>query len=111
LNKVDTNHKHLANATFTLSGNTTAGQFLYRTLITDTKEVSFSDLPPGSYLLKETTAPSGYQQITTPWTVTVDDKGKVTVTGNEADTQKVRRSRSCDFVGIYKMELRQCSVL
>lgn len=89
LNKVDTNHKHLANATFTLSGNTTAGQFLYRTLITDTKEVSFSDLPPGSYLLKETTAPSGYQQITTPWTVTVDDKGKVTVTGNEADTQKV----------------------
>lgn len=89
LNKVDTNHKHLANATFTLSGNTTAGQFLYRTLITDTKEVSFSDLPPGSYLLKETTAPSGYQQITTPWTVTVDDKGKVTVIGNEADTQKV----------------------
>lgn len=89
LNKVDTNHKHLANATFTLSGNTTAGQFLYRTLITDTKEVSFSDLPPGSYLLKETTAPSGYQQITTPWTGTVDDKGKVTVTGNEADTQKV----------------------
>ncbi|VGS74275.1 Fibronectin-binding protein [Streptococcus pyogenes] len=89
LNKVDTNHKHLANATFTLSGNTTAGQFLYRTLITDTKEVSFSDLPPGSYLLKETAAPSGYQQITTPWTVTVDDKGKVTVTGNEADTQKV----------------------
>lgn len=89
LNKVDTNHKHLANATFSLSGNTTAGQFLYRTLITDTKEVSFSNLPSGSYQLKETAAPSGYQQITTPWTVTVDDKGKVTVTGNEADTQKV----------------------
>ncbi|MFP7775494.1 SpaA isopeptide-forming pilin-related protein [Streptococcus dysgalactiae] len=90
LNKVDTNHKHLANATFTLSGNTTAGQFLYRTLVTDTKEVRFSDIPPGSYQLKETAAPSGYQQILTPWTVTVDDKGKVTVTGNESETQKTK---------------------
>ncbi|HGM9631205.1 TPA: SpaA isopeptide-forming pilin-related protein [Streptococcus pyogenes] len=90
LNKVDTNHKHLANATFTLSGNTTAGQFLYRTLVTDTKEVRFSDIPPGSYQLKETAAPSGYQQILTPWTVTVDDKGKVTVTGNESETQKTQ---------------------
>lgn len=90
LNKVDTNHKHLANATFTLSGNTTAGQFLYRTLVTDTKEVRFSDIPPGSYQLKETAAPSGYQQITTPWTVMVDDKGKVAVTDNEADTQKAQ---------------------
>lgn len=90
LNKVEMNKKHLANATFTLSGSTTAGQFLYRTLVTDTKEVSFSDLPPGSYQLKETAAPSGYQQITTPWTVIVDDKGKVAVTDNEADTQKAQ---------------------
>ncbi|WP_227877908.1 SpaA isopeptide-forming pilin-related protein [Streptococcus pyogenes] len=90
LNKVDTNHKHLANATFTLSGDTTTGQFLYRTLVTDTKEVRFSDIPPGSYQLKETAAPSGYQQILTPWTVTVDDKGRVTVTGNESETQKTQ---------------------
>lgn len=88
LNKVDTNHKHLANATFTLSGNTTAGEFLFRTLLTDTKQVAFTNIPPGNYQLRETLAPSGYVRIETPWTVTVDDKGKVTVTGNEADTQK-----------------------
>lgn len=88
LNKVDTNHKHLANATFTLSGNTTAGEFLFRTLLTDTKQVAFTNIPPGNYQLRETIAPSGYVRIETPWTVTVDDKGKVTVTGNEADTQK-----------------------
>ncbi|WP_192942586.1 SpaA isopeptide-forming pilin-related protein [Streptococcus dysgalactiae] len=88
LNKVDTNHKHLANTTFTLSGNTTAGEFLFRTLLTDTKQVAFTNIPPGNYQLRETIAPSGYVRIVTPWTVTVDDKGKVTVTGNEADTQK-----------------------
>lgn len=88
LNKVDTNHKHLANTTFTLSGNTTAGEFLFRTLLTDTKQVAFTNIPPGNYQLRETIAPSGYVRIETPWTVTVDDKGKVTVTGNEADTQK-----------------------
>lgn len=88
LNKVDTNHKHLANATFTLSGNTSAGEFLFRTLLTDTKQVAFTNIPPGNYQLRETLAPSGYVRIETPWTVTVDDKGKVTVTGNEADTQK-----------------------
>ncbi|VGQ32690.1 fibronectin-binding protein [Streptococcus pyogenes] len=90
LNKVDTNHKHLANATFTLSGDTTTGQFLYRTLVTDTKEVRFSDIPPGSYQLKETAAPSGYQQIPTPWTVTVNANGKVTVTGNGSEIQKAQ---------------------
>lgn len=88
LNKVDTNHKHLANATFTLSGNTSAGEFLFRTLLTDTKQVAFTNIPPGNYQLRETLAPSGYVRIETPWTVTIDDKGKVTVTGNEADTQK-----------------------
>lgn len=88
LNKVDTNHKHLANATFTLSGNTSAGEFLFRTLLTDTKQVAFTNIPPGNYQLRETLAPSGYVRIETPWTITVDDKGKVTVTGNEADTQK-----------------------
>ncbi|WP_247275528.1 SpaA isopeptide-forming pilin-related protein [Streptococcus pyogenes] len=90
LNKVDTNHKHLANATFTLSGDTTTGQFLYRTLVTDTKEVRFSDIPPGSYQLKETAAPSGYQQIPTSWTVTVNANGKVTVTGNGSEIQKAQ---------------------
>ncbi|HGK7730905.1 TPA: SpaA isopeptide-forming pilin-related protein [Streptococcus pyogenes] len=90
LNKVDTNHKHLANATFTLSGDTTTGQFLYRTLVTDTKEVRFSDIPPGSYQLKETAAPSGYQQIPTPWTVTVNANRKVTVTGNGSEIQKAQ---------------------
>ncbi|WP_218661274.1 prealbumin-like fold domain-containing protein, partial [Streptococcus dysgalactiae] len=77
-----------ANATFTLSGNTSAGEFLFRTLLTDIKQVAFTNIPPGNYQLRETLAPSGYVRIETPWTVTVDDKGKVTVTGNEADTQK-----------------------
>lgn len=89
LNKINNLNEKLANATFTLSGNTSAGEFLFRTLLTDTKQVAFTNIPPGNYQLRETLAPSGYVRIETPWTVTVDDKGKVTVTGNEADTQKV----------------------
>ncbi|MCY7196322.1 SpaA isopeptide-forming pilin-related protein [Streptococcus dysgalactiae subsp. equisimilis] len=88
LNKINNLNEKLANATFTLSGNTSAGEFLFRTLLTDTKQVAFTNIPPGNYQLRETLAPSGYVRIETPWTVTVDDKGKVTVTGNEADTQK-----------------------
>ncbi|MGP6387875.1 SpaA isopeptide-forming pilin-related protein [Streptococcus dysgalactiae] len=89
LNKINNLNEKLANATFTLSGNTSAGEFLFRTLLTDTKQVAFTNIPPGNYQLRETLAPSGYVRIETPWTVTVDDKGNVTVTGNEADTQKV----------------------
>ncbi|MDO5365439.1 MAG: SpaA isopeptide-forming pilin-related protein [Streptococcus dysgalactiae] len=88
LNKINNLNEKLANATFTLSGNTSAGEFLFRTLLTDTKQVAVTNIPPGNYQLRETLAPSGYVRIETPWTVTVDDKGKVTVTGNEADTQK-----------------------
>ena len=88
LNKINNLNEKLANATFTLSGNTSAGEFLFRTLLTDIKQVAFTNIPPGNYQLRETLAPSGYVRIETPWTVTVDDKGKVTVTGNEADTQK-----------------------
>lgn len=92
LNKVDSKNLHLANATFTLSGTTTAGQFLYRTLVTDTKEVAISDLPTGTYQLKETAAPSTYVRVESPWTVTVDSSGKVSISGNDADTKKTQEA-------------------
>lgn len=48
LNKINNLNEKLANATFTLSGNTSAGEFLFRTLLTDTKQVAFTNIPPGT---------------------------------------------------------------
>lgn len=43
--------------------------------------IHFSDLKPGTYTLKETKAPTGYQKLDTTWTVVVaKDNDKVTVT-------------------------------
>lgn len=88
LNKINLQKVALPGATFQLSGYTKRGEFLLRNLITSTKQVSFNDLPPGKYQLKEISAPSGYQQITKPWDVTVDDIGKVIISGNEQDSTK-----------------------
>ncbi|WP_172449176.1 SpaA isopeptide-forming pilin-related protein [Streptococcus dysgalactiae] len=92
LNKINLQKVALPGATFQLSGYTKRGEFLLRNLITSTKQVSFNNLPPGKYQLKEISAPSGYQQITKPWDVTVDDIGKVIISGNEQDSTKAQEA-------------------
>ncbi len=46
----------------------------------DVGTVLFSAVPPGTYTLKETTAPSGYQLRSQSYTVVVGNDGKATVT-------------------------------
>lgn len=48
-------------------------------------DVIFYTVPPGSYTLTETQAPSGYVTDTTPHSVEVADNGDVTIDGNSAD--------------------------
>lgn len=63
-------------ATFSLKGPGENGE--ERTLVTDEKGIiQFDDLVEGTYKLEETSPASGYDKVTTTWTVTITKKGKV----------------------------------
>ena len=95
--KVDAENpeKYLPGATFTLSKD---GEVI-RTQTTPEADpekpdilagtVTFKYLEAGTYTLTETKAPENYQAVSTTWTVTIDDKGTVTIidaAGNVVDS-------------------------
>lgn len=45
--------------------------------------VTFSDIPPGEYILVETQAPTGYVLNTNTYPITVDSNGNITVNGSD----------------------------
>ena len=67
----------LAGASFALTDST--GRTIYRTSNTD-GVVTFKDLAPGKYTLKEFKAPEGYIKSTKEWNVTVYSDGNVKIT-------------------------------
>ncbi|MBQ6999709.1 MAG: Cna B-type domain-containing protein [Oscillospiraceae bacterium] len=74
----DIGQLRLPGAEFTL----TLGDTVITQTTNENGAAHFSDLAPGTYTLKETTAPTGYQSLDTIWTVVVakEDTGGVTVT-------------------------------
>ena len=84
LQKVETSNGKmtgLSGATFELTGN---GKNL--TAVSNAAGVvGFSGLPAGTYTVKETKAPAGYSINNEKISVTIDDKGKTTVTVNGKD--------------------------
>ena len=84
LQKVETTNGQMAGlsgATFELTGN---GKNL--TAVSNAAGVvGFSGLPAGTYTVKETKAPAGYSINNEKINVTIDDKGKTTVTVNGKD--------------------------
>jgi len=48
--------------------------------------LSFTGIPYGNYVLKETAAPAGYALLTTSWNVVIDSQGKVVNIGNISNT-------------------------
>lgn len=100
----------LADAVFTLSKNENGsnpiklidkGSYIYRVAKTDetntiTKVTTPADgkftiqgLGAGTYYLTETQQPAGYNKLSAPVTVVIDENGKVTVDGVDADPVKV----------------------
>lgn len=73
----DIGQVRLPGAEFTL----TKGGTVITQTTNENGSIHFSDLKPGTYTLKETKAPTGYQKLDTTWTVVVaKDNDKVTVT-------------------------------
>lgn len=78
--KVDEIGNPLEGATFGLFAATDtdcSGDALYEAVSTAEGKVTFEDIPAGTYLLKETDAPTGYKILDTIYTVTVTNGTKV----------------------------------
>lgn len=106
VNKVDTENKTsatvtgaLGNATFQLYQKDGDGSIIQESIMTDTSDASgyfdFSGLEAGTYYLKETAAPAGYQLDSTEHTVVIEaayngdgtlDFYSVTIDGNRKST-------------------------
>lgn len=81
----ETTKAPLQGAKFTLSNGTT--------LTTDSNGiVNFTNLQPGTYTLRETTPPTGYQVSDKTWTVTVYDNGVTSIKENISTTTPIETS-------------------
>lgn len=69
----------LSGVTFTLTSKTNTSNVRTATTASD-GTLTFTNVPAGSYVLEETKKPSGYQDITEKWYLTVDINGNVTFT-------------------------------
>ena len=76
----------LSGAKFTLSGTSVFGKVSLSGTTNGNGQLTFSNIPytSGSYTLKETTAPKGYNGVNRTWKVTVNGSGTVTVSGTGA---------------------------
>lgn len=86
VHKTDENGKTLTGAAFSLvSSGSTIRYSAGSTKVNGSGNVTFSGLFPGTYVLTETTVPSGYFQTTTKYTVKIADNGAVSVTKQGSD--------------------------
>lgn len=88
--KTDANGNALAGATFTLAG-TFADGTTSKTFTSGTSATVFDAqlVSKTSYTLTETSAPSGYNALSSPVTFTVDSLGKVTITNDAGGAAKL----------------------
>ena len=84
--KTDNNGNPLKNAVFELQGK----EIKYQNVQKNDGTISFTNLEPGVYILKEIKAPDGYNKTDRTWTVTVYSTGDTSIKENpfNADEEK-----------------------
>ncbi|HHP6042826.1 TPA: SpaA isopeptide-forming pilin-related protein [Streptococcus pyogenes] len=111
IKKVDQNNNPLQGATFSLTpkdGNEKPGQTFKSG---PDGKIDAKDIKPGTYTLKEETAPDGYDKTSRTWTVTVYENGYTKLVENPYNGEIISKAGSKDVSSSLKLEKSTMSVV
>ncbi len=111
IKKVDQNNNPLQGATFSLTpkdGNEKPGQTFKSG---PDGKIDAKDIKPGTYTLKEETAPDGYDKTSRTWTVTVYENGYTKLVENPYNGEIISKAGSKDVSSSLQLEKSTMSVV
>ncbi len=111
IKKVDQNNKPLPGATFSLTSKDGKGTSVQTFTSNDKGIVDAQNLQPGTYTLKEETAPDGYDKTSRTWTVTVYENGYTKLVENPYNGEIISKAGSKDVSQSLQLEKSTMSVV
>ncbi|MEN4358799.1 SpaA isopeptide-forming pilin-related protein, partial [Streptococcus pyogenes] len=111
IKKVDQNNKPLPGATFSLTSKDGKGTSVQTFTSNDKGIVDAQNLQPGTYTLKEETAPDGYDKTSRTWTVTVYENGYTKLVENPYNGEIISKAGSKDVSSSLQLENPKMSVV
>lgn len=111
IKKVDQNNKPLPRATFSLTPKDGKGTSVQTFTSNDKGIVDAQNLQPGTYTLKEETAPDGYDKTSRTWTVTVYENGYTKLVENPYNGEIISKAGSKDVSSSLQLENPKMSVV
>ncbi|MEN4322800.1 SpaA isopeptide-forming pilin-related protein [Streptococcus pyogenes] len=111
IKKVDQNNKPLPGATFSLTPKDGKGKSGQTFTSNDKGIVDAQNLQPGTYTLKEETAPDSYDKTSRTWTVTVYENGYTKLVENPYNGEIISKAGSKDVSSSLQLENPKMSVV
>ncbi|HER1364319.1 TPA: Cna B-type domain-containing protein [Streptococcus pyogenes] len=111
IKKVDQNNKPLPGATFSLTPKDGKGKPGQTFTSNDKGIVDAQNLQPGTYTLKEETAPDGYDKTSRTWTVTVYENGYTKLVENPYNGEIISKAGLKDVSSSLQLEKSTMSVV
>ncbi|HEQ9928706.1 TPA: SpaA isopeptide-forming pilin-related protein [Streptococcus pyogenes] len=111
IKKVDQNNKPLPRATFSLTPKDGKGTSVQTFESGSDGKIDAKDIKPGTYTLKEETAPDGYDKTSRTWTVTVYENGYTKLVENPYNGEIISRAGSKDVSQSLQLEKSTMSVV
>ncbi|HES8807330.1 TPA: Cna B-type domain-containing protein, partial [Streptococcus pyogenes] len=111
IKKVDQNNKPLSGATFSLTPKDGKGKPVQTFTSSEEGIIDAQNLQPGTYTLKEETAPDGYDKTSRTWTVTVYENGYTKLVENPYNGEIISKAGSKDVSSSLQLENPKMSVV
>lgn len=111
IKKVDQNNNPLPGATFSLTSKDGKEEPVKTFKSGPDGKIDAKDIKPGTYTLKEETAPDGYDKTSRTWTVTVYENGYTKLVENPYNGEIISKSGSKDVSQSLQLEKSTMSVV